>query len=97
MTGLSSDAAPYHRRDRGSTVSIFVSVLPPNPPLWMIVAILVIVFANEATWYSIVAFGLSAAQPRAIYLRLQGVLDHAMAALLGALGVKLLVDAARRA
>ena len=73
--------------------AIFVSVLPPDPPLWMIVAILAVVFANEAAWYSIVALGLSAARPRALYLRLKSVLDHAMAALLGALGVKRLTDA----
>jgi threonine/homoserine/homoserine lactone efflux protein len=75
--------------------AIFVSVLPPNLPLWMVVAILTIVFANEAAWYSIVALGLSAAKPRPLYLRLNCVLDHAMAALIGALGVKLLADAGR--
>ena len=75
--------------------AIFVSVLPPNPPLWTMVAILAIVFANEAAWYSIVALGLSAARPRALYLRLKSVLDRAMGALLGALGVKLLADAGR--
>jgi threonine/homoserine/homoserine lactone efflux protein len=59
----------------------------------MMVAIPAIVFANEAAWYSIVALGLSAARPRALYLRLKSVLDRAMGALLGALGVKLLADA----
>jgi threonine/homoserine/homoserine lactone efflux protein len=75
--------------------AIFVSVLPPDPPLWMAAAILGIVFSNETAWYSIVALGLSAARPRALYLRLKSVLDCAMAALLGALGVKLLADAGR--
>ena len=73
--------------------AIFVSVLPPDPPMWIMLAILAIVFANEAVWYSIVALGLSAARPRALYLRLKSVLDRAMGALLGALGVKLLTDA----
>jgi len=49
--------------------------------------------AIEAAWYSIVALGLSAARPRALYLRPKSALDHAMAALLGALGVKRLTDA----
>jgi hypothetical protein len=57
--------------------------------------ILAIVFANEAAWYSIVALGLSAAPPRTFYLRLKSILDRAMAALFGALGVKLLADAGR--
>jgi threonine efflux protein len=75
--------------------AIFVSVLPADPPLWMMLAILGVVFANEAAWYSIVALSLSAARPRALYLRLKSVLDHAIGALLGALGAKLLVDAGR--
>lgn len=75
--------------------AIFVSVLPPDPPPWMMAAILAIVFANEAAWYSIVALGLSAVRPRALYLRLKSVIDHAIGALLGALGVKLLADAGR--
>ena len=75
--------------------AIFASVLPPDPSLWMIVAILAIVFANETAWYLIVAPGLSAARPRAHYLRVKSVLDDAMAALFGALGVKLLTDAGR--
>jgi len=76
--------------------AVFVSVLPSDPPLWMMVAILAIVFANEAAWYSIVALGLSAVRPRALYLRLKPLLDHAMGALLSALGAKLLADASRR-
>src|SRR5262245_63411488 len=56
--------------------AIFVSVLPPDPPLWMMVAILAIVFTNEAAWYSIVALGLSAARPRASSLRLKSVYDR---------------------
>ena len=75
--------------------AIFVSVLPQDPPPWVVVAILSIVFVNEAAWYSIVALGLSAPRPRALYLSLKSVLDHAMGALLGVLGVKLLADAGR--
>jgi threonine/homoserine/homoserine lactone efflux protein len=75
--------------------AIFVSVLPPDPPLWMVGAILFIVFVNEAAWYSIVAVGLSATRPRALYLRLKSVLDHVMGVLLGVLGVKLLADVGR--
>src|SRR5262245_3382131 len=42
----------------------------PDPPSWMMVVILAIVFANRAAWYSIVALGLSAARARALYFRL---------------------------
>jgi len=75
--------------------AIFASVLPPELPLWMMVAIAACVFANEAAWYSVVALGFSAARPRALYLRLKSVFDRVMGGLLGALGVKLLADAGR--
>jgi threonine/homoserine/homoserine lactone efflux protein len=73
--------------------SIFVSVLPAEPPLWMLAAILVIVFINALGWFALVALGFSAPRPRAIYLQSKPWLDRVMAALLGALGVKLLADA----
>jgi threonine/homoserine/homoserine lactone efflux protein len=75
--------------------AIFVSVLPPDAPPWLLVTILIIVFVNETAWYVIVAFGFSAPRPRALYLRLKASIDRLMGALLGALGVKLLADAGR--
>jgi threonine/homoserine/homoserine lactone efflux protein len=77
--------------------AIFVSVLPPDPPLWMVAAILGIVFINESAWYAVVALGMSASRPRALYLRLKPALEKVMGAVLGAFGVKLLVDAVRAA
>ncbi|MGD9802392.1 MAG: LysE family translocator [Hyphomicrobiaceae bacterium] len=77
--------------------AIFVSVLPPDPPLWMVATILVIVFVNEAAWYAVVALGMSAPRPRALYLRMKPVLDKGMGAVLGAFGMKLLADAVRGA
>ena len=44
----------------------------------MMVAILAIVFADEAAWCSSVGLGLSAARPGALYLRLRSPLDHAI-------------------
>jgi threonine/homoserine/homoserine lactone efflux protein len=73
--------------------AIFVSVLPPDPPLWLIGAILLIVFLNEAVWYGLVALLFSAEGPRAAYLYAKPWVDRIMAALLGALGLKLLIDA----
>ncbi len=73
--------------------AIFVSVLPPDPPLWLIGAILLIVFLNEAVWYGLVALLFSAERPRAAYLYAKPWVDRIMAALLGALGAKLLLDA----
>lgn len=73
--------------------AIFVSVLPPDPPLWLVGAILLIVFLNELIWYGLVTLLFSAHRPRAAYLSAKPWVDRIMSALLGALGVKLLVDA----
>lgn len=73
--------------------AIFVSVLPPDPPLWLVGAILLIVFLNELIWYGLVTLLFSADRPRAAYLGAKPWVDCAMATLLGALGVKLLLDA----
>ncbi len=46
--------------------SVFVAVLPTNPPPWMMLAILVIIFVNEIGWYALVALSFSAAKPRGL-------------------------------
>lgn len=73
--------------------SIFVAVIPADPPTWIIFTILGIVLFNELAWYTVVAFVFSAATPRAAYLRFKPILDRAIAGLLGALGVRLILDA----
>jgi threonine/homoserine/homoserine lactone efflux protein len=73
--------------------SIFVTVLPQEPPLSMMAAILAIVFVNEFSWYAMVALGFSAPRPRAIYVRAKPWIDRVMAALVGFLGAKLIADA----
>jgi threonine/homoserine/homoserine lactone efflux protein len=73
--------------------SIFVAVLPDNPPLSLLAAILAIVLINEIGWYVLVALVFSARGPRRVYARFKPSLDRVMAALLGALGVRLVLDA----
>ncbi len=73
--------------------SIFVSVLPANPPLWMLGAILAIVLINEMGWYTIVALLFSADRPRAAYMGVKPAVDRMMAVVLGALGARLIWDA----
>jgi threonine/homoserine/homoserine lactone efflux protein len=72
--------------------SIFVAVLPANPPIWLLAAILAVVFLNEIAWYALVALSFSAARPRAVYARVKPSVDRVMAGLLGVLGVKMLSD-----
>ena len=73
--------------------SIFVWVLPANPPLWMLGAILAIVLINEMGWYTIVALLFSADRPRAAYMGVKPAVDRMMAVVLGALGARLVWDA----
>lgn len=72
--------------------SIFVALLPAQPPGWIIGAVLLIVFINEIGWLAIVSFLFSAARPRGAYLRLKRWIDRAMAGLLAVIGGKLMVD-----
>jgi RhtB (resistance to homoserine/threonine) family protein len=73
--------------------SIFVSVLPANPPLWVLATILAIVLINEMGWYAVVALLFSAPRPRTAYMGVKPWVDRLMAAVLGALGAKLIWDA----
>jgi threonine/homoserine/homoserine lactone efflux protein len=73
--------------------SIFVTVLPPDPPLWLIALILLNVLLVECLWYLLVAVFFSARVPREAYVRSRTTVDRVMAVLLGALGLKLLADA----
>jgi threonine/homoserine/homoserine lactone efflux protein len=74
--------------------SMFAAMLPASPPLWMLLALPALLFCNEFVWYSIVAFALSAAHPRSIYLRAKSLIDRATGAVVGALGLKLMVESA---
>jgi threonine/homoserine/homoserine lactone efflux protein len=75
--------------------SIFVTVLPPTSDLWLKGIILGIVTFNEAAWYILVTLVFSSAGPRSVYARLKVWIDRIMAIALGAIGVRLVADAAR--
>lgn len=74
--------------------SIFVALLPAQPPFWVSAAVLLIVFANETGWLAVVSCLFSSAGPRRAYLRLKRWIDRIMAVLLAAIGGRLVVDAA---
>lgn len=72
--------------------SIFVALLPADPPAWVYAAVLLIVFANETGWYAIVSCLFSADRPRGVYLRLKPWIDRFMAGLLALIGGKLILE-----
>lgn len=73
--------------------SVFAALLPPQLPLWAMIALPVLVFVLETGWYAIVAVLLSTSAPRAGYLRAKGVIDRVAGAVMALLGTKLLTDA----
>jgi len=72
--------------------SIFISLLPAQPPAWMDATVLAIVAINEFTWFALLALLFSGSTARAFYRRTKVWLDRIMGGALGALGLKLALD-----
>ena len=73
--------------------SIFFAMLPANPPLWLLIALLVIFTFNEVWWYSVVALFFGAGPVRAFYLRAKTWIDRITGVFLGTLAARLLWNA----
>ncbi len=73
--------------------SIFAAMLPASPPQWLLFTLPPMIFFVEASWYAIVALAFSANKPRAVYLHSKTWIDRVAGAVMGALGVRLLVEA----
>jgi threonine/homoserine/homoserine lactone efflux protein len=72
--------------------SIFFALLPPHAPLWVSCAAVLIVFVNEAAWYTLVSLLFSSSGPRGAYMRVKPSIDRLMAGVLGMIGMKLIAD-----
>jgi threonine/homoserine/homoserine lactone efflux protein len=77
--------------------SIFAALLPAQPPLWMCLVLPPLILLVEAGWYVVVALAFSSALPRAAYLRSKRWIDRLAGSVMGALGVRLIVDSGRPA
>src|SRR5258708_36394458 len=75
--------------------SICAALLPPAPPAWIFVALPPAVMLIEIGWYTIVAVTFSSERPRAAYLRGKRWIDRAARAVMGALGLRLVIETAR--
>lgn len=73
---------------------IFAALLPAGLPGWAWFVPLPLVFLVESGWYAVVATVFSAERPRSAYLRAKARIDRLAAAVMGALGIRLLLDAA---
>lgn len=70
--------------------SIFIAMLPAQVPLWMTLALIVIVTGNEVWWYSVVALFFGSGRVRQVYLAAKKWIDRLTGLFLGALGLRLL-------
>jgi threonine/homoserine/homoserine lactone efflux protein len=70
--------------------TIFVTMAPGNPPLWLMVALVAVFTFNEVWWYTVVALFFGGGPVRAFYLRAKVWIDRATGLFLGALGLRLL-------
>lgn len=77
--------------------SIFAALLPVHPPLWMFLALPPLILLVESGWYVVVALAFSSARPREAYLRSKRWIDRLTGSVMGALGVRLIVDSGRPA
>jgi threonine/homoserine/homoserine lactone efflux protein len=76
---------------------IFAALLPAHVPVWMLLAIPPIQFVIESSWYAFVAAVMSSPAPRSVYLRAQSWIDRAAGGVLGALGLRLILEGAKEA
>lgn len=74
--------------------SIFAAFLPSSPSLAFQLAVVAVVFCIEAGWYALVAVALSATGPRNTYLRCKKWVDRIAGAVLGVLGLRLVISTA---
>jgi len=73
--------------------SVFAALLPEDLPNSMVWVLVLVIFILESCWYSLVAFVLSSAAPRKVYLSMKSVIDRIASGIIGALGLKLIFDA----
>lgn len=73
--------------------AVFAALLPSVRPLWLDLALPALIFVQETAWYALVALAFSAARPRALYLGAKGWLDRTATAVIGVLGIRLILEA----
>ena len=100
LTANSSRLLPNAASNRSQTRSraavvygvIFAALLPATPSAALSLALPPSVFVLEGSWYVLVALALSSARPRQTYLQAKTAIDRATGAVLGLLGIKLLLS-----
>ena len=73
--------------------SVFAALLPPSLPVSSLLILVATIFFLESGWYSLVAYVLSSAAPRQVYLKLKVILDRVAGGIIGILGLRLVYQA----
>jgi threonine/homoserine/homoserine lactone efflux protein len=61
-------------------------------PEWINLAVLLVIFADEIVWYSLVVFAFSSSPAQAAYGRAKRWIDRGFGTLLGLFGLRLLAN-----
>lgn len=69
--------------------AIFIGTVPQGTPLWVIAALLLVVFLNEALWNTFVARIFSFQRSKTLYISLKTLIDRSFGGLLALLGLKI--------
>jgi threonine efflux protein len=72
-------------------VSVFAASFPPDPTALLQVSAVVMVVVNAMCWHTLLAYMFSRQRVRAAYSRTRRTADRVAAAVVGALGLRLLV------
>jgi threonine/homoserine/homoserine lactone efflux protein len=75
--------------------SVFAALLPADVPGVTVAVLPPLIFLIETTWYALVALIFSSERPRGAYLGWKAWIDRAAGAVMGALGLRLIIDTAR--
>lgn len=70
--------------------SIFVALMPADPPIALLLVLPPAIFAVEAAWYAVVALAFSAPRSQRVYLRWKAWVDRLAALVIGGLGLRLI-------
>jgi threonine efflux protein len=77
--------------------SVFAAFIPAAVPASLLAVLPPLIFSLETAWYAVVALVFSSDRPRAAYLTSKVWIDRVAGAVMGALGMRIIVETVRPA